>query len=482
MSLKQKSGIAIAWDLGGTLAKSLSSFVISIFLARLLTPEEFGLVGMAMVFITVSQVFIDVGFASALIQNQKTTSLSYSSVFWLNLIMGLFLTTLFYLCAPYIGDFYDNQDITNLVKWLSLIFLFNSFCIVQTALLKKKLNFKVLSLSNMLAGVLGGICGVVFAFMDYGVYSLVIQNIVTAILVTIFLWSAADWKPDFKFSFKEIKKLTGFSTYVFIDRFLSSVFTRLDIIVIGKVLSPATLGYYTRAVSLNNQVTSYSSSSISKVFFPVLSSIQDDDEKFRTIYFKVVSTVCFMSFGLTGLLYVLGEDIIITLFGEKWMPSVVIFQILVISACNYPLSSIMINAFMSKGKSKENFYIGLFRKSIRVVPLYLAYKFGIIPFAIGVVVVSYFLTFTNIVFLKKYTNLSIVTHLKKIFEAIIPLVFIILACQILNLDQMICRVGLALFFIVTYLVYNHLLKTEGYLFLKSNYPSVLNKIKKKFIK
>lgn len=482
MSLKQKSGIAIAWDLGGTLAKSLSSFVISIFLARLLTPEEFGLVGMAMVFITVSQVFIDVGFASALIQNQKTTSLSYSSVFWLNLVMGLFLTTLFYLCAPYIGNFYDNQDITNLVKWLSLIFLFNSFCIVQTALLKKKLNFKVLSLSNMLAGVLGGVCGVIFAFMDYGVYSLVIQNIVTAILVTIFLWSAADWKPDFKFSFKEIKKLTGFSTYVFVDRFLSSVFKRLDIIVIGKVLSPATLGYYTRAVSLNNQVTSYSSSSISKVFFPVLSSIQDDDEKFRTIYFKVVSIVCFMSFGLTGLLYVLGEDVIITLFGEKWMPSVAIFQILVISACNYPLSSIMINAFMSKGKSKENFYIGLFRKSIRVVPLYLAYEFGIIPFAIGVVVVSYVLTFTNIVFLKKYTNLSIVTHLKKIFEAIIPLVFLIFAYQMLNLEQMIYRVGLALFFIVTYLIYNHLLKTEGYLFLKSNYPTVLNKIKQKFIK
>ena len=108
MSLKKKSGVALAWDLGGTMAKSLSSFVISIFLARLLTPEEFGLVGMAMVFITISQVFIDVGFASALIQSQKTTNLSYSSVFWLNLFMGFVLTILFYLCAPYIGDFYDN--------------------------------------------------------------------------------------------------------------------------------------------------------------------------------------------------------------------------------------------------------------------------------------------------------------------------------------------------------------------------------------
>jgi O-antigen/teichoic acid export membrane protein len=482
MSLKQKSGIALAWDLGGVMAKSLSGFVISIFLARLLTPEEFGVVGMAMVFITISQVFIDVGFASALIQSQKTTNLSYSSVFWLNLFMGFILTILFYLCAPYIGDFYDNQEITNLVKWLSLIFLFNSFCIVQIALLKKKLDFKVLSLSNMLAGIIGGVCGVVAALMDYGVYSLVIQNIVTAVLVTIFLWSAADWKPDLRFSFHEIKKLAGFSTYVFVDRFLSTVFQRLDIIVIGKVLSPVTLGFYTRAVSLNNQVTSYSSSSISKVFFPVLSSLQDEDEKFKRIYFKVVSIVCFISFGLTGVLYILGEDIIITLFGEKWMPSVVIFQILIISACNYPLSSLMVNAFMSKGRSKENLYIGLFRKSIRIVPLYLAYKYGIIAFVIGVVIVSYFLTFTNMVFLKKYTNLSLKVHFKKIFEGIIPLVFIILAYQVIDPEKMIFRIGLALFFIITYIFYNHLLQTDGYLFIKSNYPSVLNKLKKKFIK
>ncbi|WP_425077413.1 lipopolysaccharide biosynthesis protein [Psychroserpens sp. S379A] len=479
MSLKQKSGVALAWDLGGTIVKSLGGFVISIFLARLLTPEEFGLVGMAMVFITVSQVFIDVGFASSLIQSKKTTNLSYSSVFWLNLVMGFVLTAIFYLSASYIGNFYDNQEITNIVQWLSLIFLLNSFCIVQTALLKKKLNFKVLSLSNMLAGIIGGIVGVVFAFMDYGVYSLVIQNIITAILLTIFLWSAADWKPDFKFSFNEIKKLTGYSTYVFVDRFVSSLFERLDIIVIGKVLSPATLGFYTRAVSLKSLVTKYSSSSISKVFFPVLSSIQDDDEQFERVYFKIVSIVSFISFGLTGVLYVLGEDIIILLFGNKWMPSVTIFQILIISACNYPLSSMMVNAFMSKGKSKENFYIGLFRKAIRIVPLYLAYKYGIVSFAVGVVVVSYFLTITNMMFLKKFTNLSLRMHFKKIFEGIIPLIIIILVYQMLNPEQMIYRIGLALLFIITYIGYNHLLKTEGYTFVKSNYPLVINKIQKK---
>lgn len=480
MSLKKKSATALSWDLGGSLAKTLSGFVISIFLARLLTPEEFGLVGMAMVFISVSQVFIDIGFASALIQNQKTTNLSYSSVFWLNIVLGIILTFIFYISSPYIGNFYDNQEITKLVKWLSLIFVFNAFRIVQTALLKKKLNFKVLSLSNMVAGIVGGICGVVFAFLDYGVFSLVIQNIVTAILITIFLWTAADWKPDFKFSSHEIKKLFGFSSYVFVDRFVSSIFKRLDVLVIGKMLSPATLGFYTRAVSLNNQITTYSSSSISKVFFPVLSTLQEDDKEFSRIYFKVISIVSFISFGLTGVFYVIGQDIIITLFGEKWMPSVAIFQILIISACNYPLSSMMLNAFMSKGLSKQNFYIGLFRKGIRIIPLYLAYAYGIIPFAISVVVVSYFLTITNAIFLNKYTGLSLGLHFRKIFEGVTPLVLIILIYEIINPEQIILRLTLALFFILIYFLFNHLIKTEGYVFIKANYPTLIRKFKEKF--
>ncbi len=481
MSLKQKTAIALAWDFGGTLAQTLSGFIISIFLARLLTPEEFGLVGMALVLITISQVFVDVGFASALIQNQETTHLSYSSVFWLNVVMGVLLTSLFYFFAPYIGRFYENQEVTSLVRWLSLIFVFNAFSIVQTALLKKKLNFRVLSISTIIGGSIGGVVGVVFAFLGFGVYSLVIHNIVTALLVTVLLWSAAGWRPDFKFSISEIKKLTGYSSYVFFDRFVSTIFQRLDIVVIGKALSPATLGFYTRAVSLKNQVATFSSSSVSKVFFPVLASLQDNAKEFSKVYFKVISIVAFVSFGLTGILYVLGEDIIIVLFGEKWRPSVAIFQILILAACNYPLSVMMINAFMSKGRSRENFYVGIFRKSIRIIPLYIAYAYGIIPFTIGVVVVSYFLTVTNIMFLKKYTGLSLSLHFRKIFEGAIPLVVIILISELFEFQSILHRVVLTCLFIFVYILYNKFIRNEGYVFVKSNYPLLFNKVKTKLL-
>ena len=214
-SLKKRSSNAFAWDMVGTLLKHGSTFIISIFLARLLEPAEFGLVGMAMVFITISHVFIDVGFSSALIQNKNNSNLTYSSVFYLNLSVGILLTTTFYFAAPFIGDFYKNQQIKELVQWLSLIFVFNSLNLVQQAILQKNLNFKSLTIRLLIANAIGGTLGVLFALQGYGVYALVIQQIGIAFISTVLLWSISKWKPDFQFSLDEVKKLIGFSSFVF---------------------------------------------------------------------------------------------------------------------------------------------------------------------------------------------------------------------------------------------------------------------------
>src|SRR5690606_36198065 len=155
--------------------------------------------GMAMVFISISQVFIDVGFASDLIQNKNNTNLTYSSVFYMNVVVGLLLTVLFYFAAPLIGNFYNCPPITDLVRWLSLIFIFNSLNQVQTAILRRNLNFKVLTLRTVTANVIGGVLGVVFAFQGFGVYALVIHQLSAALIGTVLLWSTSDWKPDFKF-------------------------------------------------------------------------------------------------------------------------------------------------------------------------------------------------------------------------------------------------------------------------------------------
>lgn len=470
-SLKKRSATAFAWDIGGTIMRQGSGFIISIFLARLLEPAEFGLIGMAMVFISISQVFIDVGFASALIQSKENSNLTYSSVFYLNVVAGLLLTAIFYFLAPFVGVFYDSPQITELIQWLSLIFVFNSLNLVQQAILQRTLNFKVLTLRTVVASAVGGGVGVIFAFQGYGVYALVIQQISTAVLSTFLLWTTSGWRPDFKFSLVEVKKLTAFSSFVFFDRLVSTIFQRLDILLIGKLFSPATLGFYTRAVTLQNQVVVYSSSSLTKVFYPVLSSLQDDISEYSRVYFKVISVISFVSFLLTGMLYVMGEDIIIILFGEKWYPSVPIFQILIIGVCTYPLNSMIVNAFMSKGKSRENFAIGVFRKLVRVIPLFIAYFYGIYEFTIAAVITYYFLTVTNIYFLNRYTGLEIRKHFQKIFEGILPLILVIFLYQLTYFDDLVKRTLLCILYAVCYLLYSYIIKSEGLSFIISNLKS-----------
>lgn len=474
-SLKAQSAKGFAWDFSGNLLRQGSTFIISIFLARILTPTEFGLIGMAMVFITVSQVFIDVGFASALIQRQDNTNLTYSSIFYLNLVLGVLLTLLFFLIAPLIGAFYKNQQITELVRWLSLIFIFNSLDIVQITILKKELNFKILTLRIFIATLVGGILGVIAAFFGLGVYSLVIQSISTAIISTVLLWSTSKWKPDLQFSMKEVKKLTGFSTYVFFDRILSSISNQLDVLAVGKALSPAMLGHYTRAVGLRNLVSSYSSASLTAVFFPVLSSLQNKDEEYRKVYFKVISVIAFLSYGITGVMCILGRDIVLFLFGDQWLPAVAIFQVLILMACNTPLNSMMVSAFMSKGKSKANFWVGILRKIIRLIPIVILFYRGIYAFTVAIVIVSYFITILNVIFLNAYTGLSPQKHFRKIFEGIIPLAIILLLFFYFDPQNFWTRMIWALGFCGFYFMSARLMKTEGLLFILDNISNIKNK-------
>ncbi|GAA5034621.1 lipopolysaccharide biosynthesis protein [Marivirga lumbricoides] len=478
-SLKNRSATAFAWNIAGTILKQGSGFLISIFLARLLEPAEFGLVGMAMVFITVSQVFIDVGFASALIQNKDNTNLTYSSIFYLNFAAGLVLTAIFYFSAPFIGDFYDNPEIASLIRWLSLIFVFNSLNLVQTAIFTKELNFKVLTLRNVIASASGGILGVICAFQGYGVYSLVVQQISMAVLSTILLWYSSSWKPDLRFSFFEVKRLTGFSAFVFFDQFISTIFKQLDILFIGKVFSASVLGFYSRASSLKDQVIVYTSQSLVKVFYPVLSNLQDQHKEYSRVYFKVVSVVAFVSYGLTGLLYIMGSDIIILLFGEKWIPSIAIFQVLVLAVCVFPINGMMVNAFMSKGKSKENFYLGIFRKLVTSIPLFIAYYKGIYEFTIALVIADFFLTFVNIYFTYKVVKIDYRTLLRKVFEGILPLIFVVFLYNYFNFESIYYRLLFALLFSLTHIFYGYIVKIEGFLFLVENVSKYIRNLKKR---
>ncbi len=464
-SIKKQTIRAFSWDILGRFLTQGSTFVVSIILARLLAPEEFGLVAMALAFVSVFSVFLDVGFSTALIQNQKNTQKTYSSIFYFNVFAGVILTAIFYLIAPWIGEFYHNPSIVTIVRWLSLSFIFNSFNRVQNAILSKELNFKYITLRTFSASVLSGTLGIIAAYQDWGVFSIVLQYLSFGFFSSVFLWSTGIWKPSLYFSFEELKKLLGFSSYAFFERIVNSVFVRLDVFLLAKFFPPLTIGFYSRASTLKEQVTKYSSSSIIRVLFPVLSKLQNDHAAYQRIYFKMFSLISLVCFLLSGILYFLGSDIILLLFGRKWQQSIPIFQILILASCAIPLNSLMWNAMMSKGKSKENFYFGTIRKLVSLIPFYFAFQYGIWLFTVIWVIITYINTFFNMIMLKNQVDIPIFKHLKLFSICFIPLVPSLFLFEFLDLQVFATRFSFSIGFVIFYFIFHFLAKTDGLLFI-----------------
>lgn len=418
-SLKEKTGKALAWDLVGNYGGQVSGFIISIFLARLLEPEEFGLVGMSLVFINIMKVFMDLGLTSALIQNKGNTSLTYSSVFYVNVLFAVILTVLIYLLAPWVGAFYESSIVTFLVQILSISFFISSFNIVQSTILKIELDFKSLTYRDLFSQIVAGIVAIGFAYAGYGVYALVLQLILSEILKSILLWKITNWYPKLEFSLKEIKKLTGFSIYVLAAQSANRIFSELDTLVVGKLFAPALLGFYSRANSLNQVIIRNSSKSISKVFFPVLSKVQDDEKRFVKIFIKVINIVSGVAVLMTGIFFLAGEEIIIGLFGKKWQPSVLIFQVLILRGFTYPISSMIVNAFLAKGMSRENFHYGNIRKVLQLIPLVVAYIYGFYPFLYALVGISILAWLLNNYFSTRSLGISYWEQIKAVAPSLI---------------------------------------------------------------
>ncbi len=460
--LKEKSARALLWELVGNYGGQLSGFIISIFLARLLEPSEFGLVGMSLVFINLMKIIIDVGFSQALIQNQQNSSITYSSVFILNMLCASLLTLAIYLSAPAIADFYERDEITNLIRLVSISFFISGFNIVQHTILRIELDFKNITFRDLTSKVIAGIIAIIFAYSGYGVYALVIQLILSEVIKTVLLWKITSWYPKFEFSWAEIQKLFGFSAYVLAGRVVNKVFEELDALLVGKIFSPAVLGFYTRSLSFNNLIIKNSSRSITQVFFPVLSKVKDDPSQFNRIFYKTVSLIASISILITGIFYLTSEELIVGLFGEKWFPSVFIFQVLVIKGFAYPISSMIVNAFWAKGKSKQNFYYGNIKLVFRLVPLGMMLIYGFEMFLYSLVGVSLLNLILNFLFAKISLNLSFIKQLKSILPYLSIAVFLVILLEFLfpeGLNYLVAFVKASIF-ITSYLFICYLLKSE----------------------
>ncbi|OHX64941.1 lipopolysaccharide biosynthesis protein [Flammeovirga pacifica] len=364
INLKKKTTTAFIWDFIGRIGNQGVGFIISIFLARLLEPEEYGLMAMINVIIGMSMVFADMGLGGSLIQRKRLLPVHYNSVFWFNTSIAALLSISLFLSAPYVAHFYERPELLNITRVMSLSFTINGLATIQNTYLKKQLIFKYFVQFRMVGAIISGILGIYLAFKGYGVWALVAQTLSANTVYLLLIWSVAKWKPAFNFSLKALKQLWAFGFRMFLSGLLDIVYTRLDVIIIGKAYLPAQLGFFQRAKGLDNMIISYSSGSLLAVLFPMLSQIQNNNEKYIQVVKQIHSILLFTVFLMIGAIYLVAEDLIVIIFTEKWLPSVPLFRIMALAGFGYPLSALLVNVLSSKGNSKAFLHLEIFKKLI----------------------------------------------------------------------------------------------------------------------
>ncbi len=362
-NLQQKTVTALSWSFVESMAARSAQFVIGIILARLLFPEQFGLIGMLMIFMAVSQAFLDSGFGAALIQKQEITQTDICSVFYFNILVGLAAAGLLSLAAPWIAAFYKQPVLTPLTRALSLTLVINSFGLIQNVLLTKQINFKTQTKVTLIAGVLSGIVGITLAVHGFGVWSLAIQQISSAFVRTACLWFFSSWRPILIFSFTSLRELFGFGSRLLASGVLNQTFDNIYLVVIGRLFSAADLGFFTRAKTLNDVPSQSLSQMVGRVTFPVFSTIQDDRVRLKRGLKKALTTLVLVNFPMMIGLAIVARPLVLVLLTDKWAPSIPYLQLLCVAGLLIPLQSMNLNVLQALGRSDLFLRLEIVKKS-----------------------------------------------------------------------------------------------------------------------
>ena len=481
--LKQKGMQALIWDVLGKLGAHASSFIVTIILARLLEPSDFGLIAIIMVIVSLATIFADIGLGGALIQRRKLHQIHYSSVFFFNISAGLLLTLLTYFSASWIAEFYANDELASVVKVSSLLFVISSFHAVQSVILKKELKYDILTKVNLTASVSSGVIGVALAFMGAGVWSLVAQLISRELIINIVIWSKTSWIPRIAFSFKALKQLWSYGMNMFLAEVLDTIYEKADYLIIGKLFPAATLGFFHQAKQLNNFVIEYSAGSLMSVLFPVLSKIQNDLAKFQRVVLKSTGVISFITFLILGGLFLVSDEIILLLLGEKWEPSIIYFKIILLSGFAYPISALMVNVLSSRGKSKAFLRLEIYKKIIQTANFFILYFFGIQVFLYSLVISSLLGTSLNIHFATREIKLPFYSIVKPLFiQAIIAVVLVVLikaGVEQLDLHHFFMMLVKGFTFLFAYIAVNWLLQIKSFDVIKEQVEALFEMFKKR---
>lgn len=416
-SLKNKTVKGMGWSALENVTRLGVTFVVSIILARLLSPEEYGLIGILAIFIAIFNAIVDSGFTNALIRKQDATDTDYSTVFYTNLVLSVVLAAVLFFCARPISVFFERPELVSLTQVMSSVVIINALSIVQRVRTTKAIDFKTQTKITFISSIGSGVIGIGMAYMGYGVWALVGQQISNQLLSTIFFWIYNKWMPKLVFSWASFKEMWVFGSKLLSSSLIDTAWKEVYQVVIGKCYSPVTLGLYTRAKQFADLCSSNLTSVVQRVSYPVLSSIQDDRIRLKLAYQRVMKTTMLPTFVLMLGMAACAESMIQVLIGEQWLECVPMLQIICTYGMLYPLHALNLNMLQVQGRSDLFLKLEIIKKIIAIGPLLLGIFVDIYLMLAGSLLISLISYYLNAYYSGPFLNYSIKEQVKDILPS-----------------------------------------------------------------
>ena len=364
--LKHKAAAGMVWTAVQKYSTMFISFVSDIILARLLTPHDFGCIGMLAIFMVLAETFIDGGFGSALIQKKRPTQEDYSTVFFWNMGMSVLLYAVLYLSAPAISRFYNLPILCSVLRVQGLVLFVYAFNIIQRNQLKKRLDFKSISIVTVISSIVALSITIYMAYKGFGVWALVAKNLIAATITSLVFWFLLKWRPKWTFSWKSFKELFSFGFYMFLTHLVTRFSTSIQGLLIGKVYNPDTMGYYSKAAGTENMASTSISQIMDQVTYPLYAEVQDDRIRLQNMVKRLTMTLSYVTFPIMFILLLLAKPLFVLLYTEKWLQSVPYFQVLCIAGLAQCLQSVNLQTISAIGKSKVTFTWTLIKRFVGI--------------------------------------------------------------------------------------------------------------------
>lgn len=463
-SLKSQSLSGMIWSAIERFAVQGIQFVIGLILARILSPSDYGIIGMLAIFIAISQTIIDSGFSKALIQKQDRNETDFSTAFFFNIAVGLFCYLILFFASPYIASFFKEPILKNVLRVLAINLFLNSLAVVPVAKLSIKVDFKTQSKASIISAILSGALGIVLAYMGVGVWALVAQSVCHSFVNVTLLWYLLKWRPLIKYSWKSFKSLFGYGGNILIAGIISTIYDNINTLVIGKFYTPMDLGYYTRGQQFPSLLSTNLTAIVQRVTFPILSKIQDDDNRLLSVYRDYIKISSLGIFFLLVFLSSIAEPLVSFLLTDKWIDAVIYLQVFCYALMFDHICAINLNLLYVKGKTNLVLRLEVVKKSIAFVILIASIPLGVLAICFSKVIYTQVAVYINTYYTGKLLGLGYIRQFKDYIPYFIYAHIACIPCWIFTriegLHPIICIFLGAMSALLIYALVMHLFKDK----------------------